>query len=152
MAKKTVAKKPKKNALAGIDQVKPATVRDLEKEAARKKGKIEEGSLEQDFTDFTALINSRGWQRIVFINQENARLLGEQILKKKTLDDEPLDEAACDRLRDQRDAILEFIEFPNKVIERYREAHEPDPDDDLDPYETKEQADLREPKHLENTE
>ena len=143
MSKKTPVKN-KKNVLEGISKVTPATKRDLEKEAARSLGRIQEGSLEQDFSDFSSLIESRGWKRLVFINQENARLLGEQVLNKRDNEGEPLSEIECDRLRDQRDAILEFIEFPKKFISNYQEFHAPDIEDDIDPYETGEQATKRE--------
>lgn len=142
IAKKAPAKKS--SVLDGISKVKATTHSSAAKEAARGKKRIEEGSLEQDYVDFSTLIASRGWLRLKFINEENARLLGMQILDKKSLEGEPLDEEACDRLRDQRDAILEVMNFPEKVIERYQEANAPEEEDDSDPYETHEQAARRE--------
>lgn len=146
--KKIVKKAPAKKAsvLDGIDTVKATSHSSAAKEAERKQTRIEDGSLEQDFVDFSALIASRGWLRLKFINEENARLLGQQILDKRDLEGTPLDEEACDRLRDQRDAILEVMNFPEKVIERYQEANAPVIDDESDPYETHEQAAAREDK------
>lgn len=127
----------KRNSLAGISKVKPATIRDLEKERERELKRVETGSLEQDYADFSALVTSRGWQKLLFVNAENAKLLEKQILDKKDLEGEELDEAACDLLRHQRDAILEVTNFPNTVIERYQEENVDveEAGDDGDPYE-----------------
>jgi len=148
LTKKTTKKAPKKSVLDGLSKVKATTHSSAEKEAERAQKRITEGSLEQDYVDFSALILTRGWLRLRYINEENARLLGEQILKKADLEGNVLDEAACDRLRDQRDAILEFIEFPESIIARYQEAHAPVPEDDSDPYETFDQAQERESSSL----
>lgn len=143
--KKTATKKKtlqKRNSLAGISKVKPATIRDLEKEREREAKRIETGSLEQDYADFSALVQSRGWQKLLFVNAENAKLLEKQILDKEDLEGNELDEAACDLLRHQRDAIIEVTNFPNTVIERYTESHVEEEEDDLDPYEGAEDVEV----------
>jgi len=59
-------------------------------------------------------------------------VLDQQILDKRTMDGEPLNDLECDRLRDKRGYLKEIGDTPQSILDRIRQDNnEPG---DADPY------------------
>jgi len=68
-----------------------------------------------------ALQVSPGWKIIAENIKANIAVLDQQILDKRTVDGEPLDDLECDRLRDKRGYLKEIGDTPQSILDRIRQ-------------------------------
>lgn len=74
-----------------------------------------------------------GWVLLRQTLEENVKLLDSQIITKLAIDGQILNDADCDKLREQRSVFQELINKPESLLSQLQRVEGTDEDDD-DPY------------------